>query len=245
MRRRLATSSVLVLLALSAACHKQAAERKLGADTKQRQSYSLGYKLGTSLQRQNTSIELEAYVLGLREALANAPSQVTESEMRMAVTGLRDRAMSAQKAQDKTKAAANLAAGRAFLDDNRKKAGVQILPSGLQYKVLQPGDGRGPHIGDVVVVNYRGALVDGTEFANTYKRKNPVVMTLDQVIPAWKEALPLMKESAKWQLVVPAELAYGSKGGPGIGPDSTLVFEIELLGVRPKASPQATASFVK
>ena len=165
------------------------AERRLGADTKQRQSYSLGYKLGTSLQHQNASIELEAYVLGLREALAGAPSQVTEAEMRAAVAGLRDKAMSAQKADDKTKAAANLAAGRAFLEENRKREGVQILPSGLQYKELQPGDGRRPHSGDVVVVNYRGTLVDGTEFANTYKRKNAVVMTLDQVIPAWKEAL--------------------------------------------------------
>jgi FKBP-type peptidyl-prolyl cis-trans isomerase len=244
MSGRRATSGLLLLLVLSAACHKQAS-RKLGADAKQRESYSLGYKLGTSLQRQNTSVELDAYVQGLREALAGAASQATESEMRTAVTNLRERAMTAQKADDKTKAAANRAAGLAFLDQNRKHEGVQILPSGLQYKVLEPGKGRSPQIGDVVVVNYRGTLVDGTVFADTYKRKKAVVMALDQVIPAWKEALPLMKESAKWQLVVPSELAYGSRGGPGIGPDSTLVFEVELLGVRAKEAAQSTASFVK
>jgi len=226
---------VLVLLLSLPACHKQAGQ-KLGTDPRQRESYSLGYKLGTSLQRQKASIDVDAYVQGLREAMAGAVSQVSDAEIRTAVTSLRDQALAAQKVDDKTKAAENRAAGEAFLGTNGKRDGVRILPSGLQYKVLNEGSGRNPRAGDVLVVNYRGTRVDGTEFANTYKRKKAAVMTLDQVIPGWKEALPLMKESSKWQLVLPPALAYGQRGAPGIGPDSTLVFEVELLGFRATAT---------
>jgi FKBP-type peptidyl-prolyl cis-trans isomerase FklB len=238
MTRSPAAWSLAAMLVLSA-CHKQEAGRKLGADLRQRESYGLGYKLGSSLQHQKTSIDVEAYVQGLREALAGAASQVSEPEIRAAVSGLRDRALAAKKADDNIKAAENRVAGQAFLDTNRKQEGVRLLPSGLQYKVLNAGAGRSPRVGDTVVVNYRGTLVDGTEFANTYKRKKAVVLTLDQVIPAWKEALPMMKEASKWQLAVPSELGYGARGGPGIGPESTLVFEVELLGVRANASPGA------
>ena len=234
MTRAPATCSLLVVLALSA-CHKQQAGRKLGAEPKQRESYSLGYKLGTGLQHQKTSIDVEAYVQGLREGLAGATSQVTELEIQTAVAAVRKQAMATKKADDKVKAAENRVAGQAFLDANRKHDGVQILPSGLQYKVLKEGGGQSPRTGDTVVVNYRGTFVDGSEFANSYKQKKAVVMKLDQVIPAWKEALPLMKESSKWQLVAPADLAYGPRGGPGIGPESTLVFEVELLGVRSRS----------
>ena len=223
--------TLLLVLSLSA-CHKQAG-RKLGTDPRQRESYSVGYKLGASLQRQKASIDVDAYVLGLREALAGTASQVSEEEIRTAVTRLRDQAMAAQTMDDKAKAAVNRAAGQAFLDTNGKRDGVRILPSGLQYKVMKEGSGRNPGAGDVVVVNYKGTLVDGTEFANTYKRRKAAVATLDQVIPGWKEALTLMKESSKWQLVVPPALAYGQRGAPGIGPESTLVFEVELLGFRP------------
>jgi FKBP-type peptidyl-prolyl cis-trans isomerase FklB len=228
--------AVLVL----AGCHHSAG-RSVAADPKRRDSYALGYKLGTSLKQQRTSIEMDAYVQGLREAMAGTASQVSDAEMQAAVASLREQAMSAQKASEEATAATNRAAGRAFLDANRKKEGVTVLPSGLQYKVLKQGTGRSPAVGDVVVVNYRGTLVDGTEFANTYKRKKATVLSLDQVIPAWKEALPLMKEDSKWQLVVPAELAYGRRGAPRIGPENTLVFEVELLGVRPAEGTRVAA----
>jgi FKBP-type peptidyl-prolyl cis-trans isomerase FklB len=232
MNRWRATHGLLVALAL-VGCHRQTGS-KLDADPKRRESYGLGYKLGSSLRQQRTSIELDAYVAGLREAITGNASQISEAEMQAAVSSLREHAMAAQKAADEGTAAANRTSGRAFLDANRKQDGVTVLPSGLQYKVLKQGRGRSPKVGDVVVVNYRGTLVDGTEFANTYKRRKATVLTLDQVIPAWKEALPLMKEEAKWQVVAPAELAYGRRGAaPRVGPESTLVFEVELLGVRP------------
>lgn len=233
------THGLLAVLVL-AGCHRSAGT-KVAADPKRRESYGLGYKLGTSLKQQKTSIELDAYVQGLREAMAGIASQVSDAEMQAAVASMREQAMAAQKAAEEATAATNRTAGHAFLDANRKKEGVTVLPSGLQYKVLKQGTGRSPTVGDVVVVNYRGTLVDGTEFANTYKRHKATVLSLDQVIPAWKEALPLMKEDSKWQLVAPAELAYGRRGAPRIGPENTLVFEVELLGVRPAGGPPMAA----
>ena len=217
--------TLLLVLSLSA-CHKQAG-RKLGTDPRQRESYSVGYKLGTSLQRQKASIDVDAYVLGLREALAGTASQVSEEEIRTAVTRLRDQAMAAQTMDDKAKAAVNRAAGQAFLDTNGKRDGVRILPSGLQYKVMKEGSGRNPRAGDVVVVNYKGTLVDGTEFDSSYKRGQPASFPVNGVIPGWTEALQLMKVGTKAQLAIPAALAYGSNGPLA---NQVLLFDVELIG---------------
>ncbi len=126
-------------------------------------------------------------------------------------------------------------AGAAFLAENKKKEGVVTLPSGLQYKVLQAGTGKKPIIDDIAVCNYRGTLVDGTEFDNSYKRGQPTAFPLKQVIKGWTEALQLMPVGSKWQLFIPPELAYGQHGtGDTIGPNATLVFEVELLSIREK-----------
>jgi FKBP-type peptidyl-prolyl cis-trans isomerase FklB len=131
----------------------------------------------------------------------------------------------------KDKADKNRAAGQAFLEENKSKDGVVVLPSGVQYKVLKEGTGSSPSVRDTVAVNYRSSLVDGTEFANSYKQRKPVTVSLARVIPGWREALLLMKEGSKWQIFIPSDLAYGAKGGSGIEPNSTLVFEVELLHV--------------
>jgi FKBP-type peptidyl-prolyl cis-trans isomerase FklB len=233
-----------VLLALSA-CHEKAnpprddtkVSHPLGDDAQDRESYSLGYQLGTSLKNQNTVAHLDAYITGLREAAAGTPAQVSQEELHKAVTGLRQKALAAQKAGLQDKADKNRADGAAFLEQNKQREGVELLPSGLQYKRLKDGTGKKPTATDTVVVQYRSTLVDGTEFANSYKQKTPVTVSLQRVIPGWKEALQLMSEGSRWQLFVPSELAYGARGSTGIGPNSTLIFEVELLQV---AAPQVT-----
>ncbi len=130
----------------------------------------------------------------------------------------------------------NLEAGQAFLEANKKKEGVVTLPSGLQYKIITEGKGKQPKSTDTVVAHYRGTLTNGTEFDSSYKRNEPATFPVAGVIKGWQEVLPLMKEGAKWQVYIPAELAYGPRGaGDVIGPNEVLVFDIELLSVKSEA----------
>lgn len=241
--------TAIVLLGLSA-CHEDArhlpgndtkVSHPLGDDAQDRESYSLGYQLGTSLKSQNAAAHLEAYITGLREATAGSPAQVSPEELRKAVTDLRQKALAAQKAGLQDKGDKNRSDGAAFLEQNKQREGVELLPSGLQYKRLKDGTGKKPTATDTVMVQYRSTLVDGTEFANSYKQKTPVTVSLQRVIPGWKEALQLMNEGSRWQLFIPSELAYGARGSTGIGPNSTLIFEVELLQV---AAPQVTQAKV-
>jgi FKBP-type peptidyl-prolyl cis-trans isomerase len=242
--------ATILLLALSA-CHDSDAsppsdgtkvDHKLGNDAQDRESYSLGYQLGTSLKNQNTTpAHLEAYIIGLREAAAGTPPQVSQEELRKAVAGLRQKAIAAQKAGLHDQADKNRADGMAFLEKNKQQAGVEVLPSGLQYKKLKDSTGKKPTATDTVVVHYRSSLVDGTEFASSYKQKTPVTVSLQRVIPGWKEGLQLMSEGSKWQLFIPSELAYGARGSTGIGPNSALIFEVELLQV---SAPQVSQAKV-
>jgi FKBP-type peptidyl-prolyl cis-trans isomerase FklB len=127
----------------------------------------------------------------------------------------------------------NLEAGQAFLEANKKKEGVVTLPSGLQYKVLTEGKGKQPKSSDSVIAHYRGTLINGTEFDSSYKRNEPATFPVQGVVKGWQEALPLMKEGAKWQIYIPADLAYGPRGaGQAIGPNETLIFDIELISVK-------------
>jgi FKBP-type peptidyl-prolyl cis-trans isomerase len=241
MRCRTVVLGGAVILTL-AACRKHE-PRELGSDPKARESYSLGYKLGSTLKSQNVVLDLEWYIRGLREGRAGTASQVKPEELRSAVVELRNKALAAQKAGFKEASEKNRAAGEAFLEQNKHRDGVRVLPSGLQLKVLKEGAGKTkPTATDIVVVKYRGTLVDGTEFASTEKKNKNGVIALEKAIPAWREALPLMTEGSKWQVVAPPALAYGSDGGPGIGPDSTLVFEVELLGFRSASPLQASSA---
>jgi FKBP-type peptidyl-prolyl cis-trans isomerase FklB len=230
--------AALLLVCCAFGCNRRTSH-PLGDDPKDRESYSLGYQLGTSLKRQDTSVNLDAYIAGLREALAGTTAQVTPEELRTAVAELRNKAVTQQQVEAKGKAEKNLAMGKAFLEQNRGLEGVTVTSSGLQYKVLKEGSGASPAGSDTVTVHYRGSFIDGTEFANSYKQRKPMTIGLGRVIPGWKEALPLMKEGAKWQLFVPSELAYGSRGGSGIEANSTLIFEVELMRVGVPEEPQA------
>jgi FKBP-type peptidyl-prolyl cis-trans isomerase FklB len=202
-------------------------------DQKDKESYSLGYQFGESLKIQGLDINLDVYTSAIRDALAGKGPQLSQEEIRATMMDLQKRAMAAQQKVLKEQGDKNLAEGKAFLAENGKKKEVKTLPSGLQYKVLSEGTGKTPKKSDTVTVHYRGTFMNGTEFDSSISRGQPASFQVDGVIPGWTEALQLMKEGAKWQIFVPAELAYGERGmPPRIPPQSTLIFEVELISVK-------------
>jgi len=223
-------TTILIIAFLFTSCF--AAEKPELKDQKDKESYSLGYQFGQSLKYQGLDINLEVYISGIQDALSGSKPQLSEEEIRQTVAELQKRFIAVREKEIKEMSAKNLAAGKAFLEENKKKEGVKTLPSGLQYKVLAEGSGKTPKATDSVTVNYRGALIDGTEFDSSYKRGTPATFQVNRVIRGWTEALQLMKESSKWQLFVPPELAYGEQGTGPIPPNSTLLFEVELISVK-------------
>jgi len=202
---------------------------------KDKVSYAMGMNFGTGFRKQSIDIDPAILVRGLRDALANGKTLLTEDQAREILTQLQSDLR--KKQQDAAVAAgeANKKQGLAFLEANKTKEGVVALPSGLQYKILQEGTGPKPAATDQVVCNYRGTLLDGTEFDSSYKRGQPVTFPVTGVIKGWTEALQLMPVGSKWQLFIPAELAYAERGaGPQIGPNSTLIFEVELISIKAK-----------
>jgi FKBP-type peptidyl-prolyl cis-trans isomerase FklB len=199
---------------------------------KQKLSYSIGYQVGGDFRRQGLEIDPELVVKGVLDAQAGFEPLMTPEEMRRALTELKQRAAAVAKQQREEQAAKNLAEGKVFLAENAGKEGVRTLPSGLQYQVLSEGEGDPPAATDTVTVHYRGTLIDGSEFDSSYGRGQPATFPLDGVIPGWTEGLQLMRPGARYRLFLPPELAYGERGGgPKIGPNSALVFEVELLSV--------------
>jgi FKBP-type peptidyl-prolyl cis-trans isomerase FklB len=209
-----------------------AAENPALKDQKGKESYSLGFQFGQSLKAQGLDIDLEVYTSGIKDALGGKNPSLSQEEMRKAISDLQNRIMAARQKEIKEIAERNLAAGKAFLEENKKKEGIKTLPSGLQYKVAAEGSGKTPKAADNVTVNYKGTLIDGTEFDSSYKRGKPATFQADRVIKGWTEALQLMKEGSKWQLFIPPELGYGSRGAGPIAPNSTLIFEVELISVK-------------
>jgi FKBP-type peptidyl-prolyl cis-trans isomerase len=224
----------LLLGVLLAACHSTK-KKPVVEKPKDTKSYGLGYQTGANLRTEKIEVSVDDYLAGARDALAGSRPQMSQQQIRAAVMEARAQFMVTRKAALKDKAEKNLSEGKVFLDKNRKAAGVKVLPSGLQYKVLKQGTGRTPKAGDTVTLNYRSRRIDGFEFASSFKQDKPASVGVNQVIPAWREALQLMKEGAQWQLTVPPDLAYGAKGAPGVEPNSALVFEVELLAVTPAA----------
>ena len=173
-------------------------------------------------------------VKGIQDAVSGTEPLMTTEEMRATMVELRNKIIAAQQEEMKKKSQKNLEEGKAFLAENAKKDGVTTLPSGLQYKVIKEGTGKTPKANDSVTVQYRGTLIDGTEFDSSFKRNKPASFPVNRVIRGWTEALQMMNEGAKWQLFIPPDLAYGERGaGALIGPNSTLIFEVELLSVEP------------
>jgi FKBP-type peptidyl-prolyl cis-trans isomerase FklB len=209
-----------------------AAEKPELKDQKDKESYSLGYQFGQGAKSQGLDINVELYTSGIRDALSGSKPQLSEEEMRQTVLELQKRFIAAREKELKEMSVKNLAAGKVFLEENKKKEGVKTLPSGLQYKVLAEGPGKTPKAADNVTVNYKGTFINGAEFDSSYKRGKPATFQVDKVVKGWTEALQLMKEGSKWQLFIPPELGYGERGTGNIPPNSILVFEVELISVK-------------
>jgi len=199
-------------------------------------SYALGMNLGTNLHKQSVPVDPNILLRGLKDALAGGKTALTEEQARAALMEVQNEMRKKQQAEMQAAGEANKKEGDAFLAANKAKEGVVTLPSGLQYKILTQGTGPKPTATDSVVCNYRGTLINGTEFDSSYKRGEPATFPVSGVIKGWTEALQLMPVGSKWQLFVPSDLAYGERSpGPEIGPDSTLIFEVELLSIQNKS----------
>jgi FKBP-type peptidyl-prolyl cis-trans isomerase len=201
-------------------------------------SYALGMNLGANLRRQSVEVDPNILTRGFKDALAGGKTLLTEEEARAALVAAQNDMR--KKVQDKMQQAgeANKKEGDTFLAANKTKEGIVTLPSGLQYKILTPGTGPKPTASETVVCNYRGTLIDGKEFDSSYKRGQPATFAVGGVIKGWTEALQLMPVGSKWQLFIPPDLAYAERGaGADIGPNATLVFEVELLSIK---SPEKT-----
>lgn len=202
-------------------------------------SYALGMNLGTNLQKQSVPVDPNIVMRGLKDALAGGKTALTEEQARAALMEVQTEMRNKQQEQMHLAGEASKKEGAAFLAANKAKDGVVTLPSGLQYKILTAGTGPKPTASDSVVCNYRGTLINGTEFDSSYKRGEPATFPVSGVIKGWTEALQLMPVGSKWQLFVPSDLAYGERSpSPDIGPDSTLIFEVELLSIQSKGAEQ-------
>jgi FKBP-type peptidyl-prolyl cis-trans isomerase FklB len=202
-------------------------------DQSRKTAYSVGYQIGADMHRQGIQLDPEALAAGARDAGTGAEPRVNREEMRSLMTEMQKRVQEGQKKTRDEAAAKNLADGEAFLAQNGKKAGVVTLPSGLQYQILKDGQGEAPQASDTVTVHYVGTLIDGTEFDSSRSRGQPASFRLDRVIKGWTEAVQLMKPGAKWKLFVPPKLGYGERGaGAKIGPNATLIFEVELISAK-------------
>jgi FKBP-type peptidyl-prolyl cis-trans isomerase FklB len=202
-------------------------------DQNQKESYILGYKSGENFKNQGLNIDVEIFSKGLKDATGGNAPQMTTEEINATLQELQRRMVATQQKRLRVMAAKNLEEGKTFLAQNAKKDGVKTLPSGLQYKVIKEGSGKMPKAEDTVTVNYRGTFMNGTEFDSSYKRGQPATFKVNGVIKGWTEALQLMKEGAKWELFIPPGLAYGERAvGQTIPPNSTLIFEVELLSIQ-------------
>ena len=202
-------------------------------DQKDKVSYSIGMQIGFNLGRQKVDINPDILAAGIKDALANKP-QLTPDQVKDVMAQFEKDMEQKQKELGEK----NKSEGGKFLEENKKKPDVKTTASGLQYKLIKEGTGAQPKATDMVTVNYRGTLIDGTEFDSSYKRGQPATFPVNGVIKGWTEALQLMKQGSKYQLFIPANLAYGERAmGPDIGPNSTLIFEVELQDIKPAPTP--------
>jgi FKBP-type peptidyl-prolyl cis-trans isomerase len=200
---------------------------------KEKDSYALGMNIGRGLSKQPAELDAAAVARGLKDAMSGGKTLLTDEEAAADLAQLKDQVQKATEAKMQELGAENQKAGAAFLAENKTKEGVVTLPSGLQYKILTPGTGPKPIAADTVVCQYKGTLLDGTEFDSSYKRGQPATFAVGKVIKGWTEALQLMPVGSKWQLFIPADLAYGERGaGNVIPPNATLVFEVELVSIQ-------------
>lgn len=234
--------ALLWLLALSAAPlmlpPNAAAAEALKLDTEPRKmAYAVGYEFGSSLLKQAPHLEADALLRGMADSLKKIQPALSEEQLASALVAFQQNLVAEKTKRDAAAADQNREASTKFLSDNAKRPGVVVLPSGLQYQVLASGKGSSPIKTDRVKVHYHGTLVDGSVFDSSVQRGEPAEFQVGQVIPGWVEALQRMKVGDKWKLFIPPELAYGNRGAGGvIGPGAALIYDVELLDVKPSGA---------
>ena len=216
-----------------AACGAWAEDEQVLKDDKAKVSYSIGVSIGSNWKRQGVEVDLDILNKGLKDALSGGTLLLTEQEVRDVLMAYQQKLQTGREEQRRQLAEVNKRDGEAFLAANKEKAGVVTLTNGLQYKVIAQGAGDTPKTTDTVLVNYRGTLIDGTEFDSSAKRGEPATFPVTGVIKGWTEALQRMKVGSKWRLFIPSDLAYGQFGRePAISPNATLIFDLDLLAIK-------------
>ena len=223
--KKIAIMSICFILCLTSIATHAAVELKTD---KQKLSYALGAYFSQGVKQQNVDLDIPTFLQAVEDSLNKAPLQMTESEIETVLNQYKEKLASERNAT----AGTNKSVGQKFLEANKTKEGVVTLPNGLQYKIIEEGTGAKPASESNVKVHYQGTLIDGKVFDSSYERGEPVSFNLNQVIKGWQEVLPLMSIGSKWQVYIPPDLAYGERGAGGaIGPNATLIFEIELIGI--------------
>ena len=223
---------VIILCIAMAASPAMAGEKKELKTQKDKVSYAIGLDIGNSLKKNELEVDPDVLTGAIKDVLSNSKPQMTDQEAKETLMALQKDRQAKQQERNKSLGEKNKKEGDAYLARNKKQDGVKTLKSGLQYKVITEGKGKSPKASDTVTVNYAGTLIDGVEFDSSYKRGQPATFPVGGVIKGWTEALQLMKEGSKWQLVIPADLAYGEQGRPGIPPNAVLIFEVELVSIK-------------
>jgi FKBP-type peptidyl-prolyl cis-trans isomerase FklB len=238
MYSRLFVVMFLLLFAVGCSAEEAKVAPELKLETpKSRISYTIGVNIGKDFRSQQMDVDTDVLLMGLKDSLDGKELQLTDEEMIAEIQAFQQEMQAKMVAEMEAATVKNKAEGEAFLAENANKEGVVVTESGLQYKVLEAGEGDSPGAADVATVHYRGTLIDGTQFDSSYDRGQPATFPVGGVIPGWTEALQLMKPGAKWQLTIPAELAYGERGaGQDIGPNATLLFDVELISVEKGAN---------
>jgi len=220
------------IMACSAVLTGSGCREKKISSTKDKVSYSIGYDIGSNFRKQSMDIDAGAMAVGVRDALKGDGAKLNEQERREVMMTYQKEMQEKMAVERSGMSDKNTKEGETFLEENRLKAGVNVTASGLQYRVLKQGTGPKPSATDKVKVHYEGKLIDGTVFDSSYQRGEPISFPLNGVIKGWTEGLQLMPVGSKYELFIPSELAYGTRGaGAQIGPNATLIFTVELLGI--------------
>jgi len=194
-------------------------------------SYAVGWDIGADIKRRSTEFDVESLITAIRDVVADSEPRVGPEEMRALLTALQEKVRAEQVEQFRVLSEKNQADSEAFLEANKAKTGIVVLPSGVQYRIIEEGDGARPGLESKVTVHYRGSKLDGREFDSSFARGTPEEFTVNAVLKGWQEVLPLMKAGSTWQIFVPPELAFGARGNPPVGPNEALMFDLKLVEI--------------
>jgi len=226
MRSRFALTLLLLLTMVTGSVFAQDVKSDKG-----KLSYAVGWDIGADIARRSTEFDVESLITAIRDVVAKKDPQVSPEEMRSLLTALQEKVRAEQVEAFKKLSEENQAASDKFLAANKGKTGIVTLPSGVQYRIIEEGDGPRPGLDSKVSVHYRGSKLDGHEFDSSFARGTPEEFTVNSVLKGWQEVLPLMKVGSTWQIFVPPELAFGARGNPPVGPNEALMFDLKLVEI--------------